>query len=81
MMFMDKQVTLLIYKLVAICTLMITLALFISVTFETQYKVNISVPVVSKSQPCDGEYVLYFGFAILLGAFINVKGLVKLGVV
>jgi hypothetical protein len=75
MKILNRQIALFVYKLVAICILLIMLALFISCTIEKDEDIE------TIEKPCTGETVLYFGFSMFLGAFINVKGLVKLGVI
>jgi hypothetical protein len=82
MMFMDKKATLLIYKIVAVCTLTFTLFNFIASTVETKTMEDIKIfQEIETIEPCGDEYILYFSLAVMLGAFVNVKGLIKLGVI
>jgi hypothetical protein len=93
MMFVEKKLAIFIYKLVVICCLLVMFALFISATIETKNKID-EVDEIEKNetiiypeqeakvgQPCTVQYVAYFGLAIFLGAFINSKKLIKLGVI
>jgi hypothetical protein len=89
MMFcVNKKSALVAFKIVAICSMVVMLSCFISNTMETQKYIETSddenvTPNHEQLnfRPCYTEYVIYCFYALFLGAFINVKRLVKLGVI
>jgi hypothetical protein len=85
MTFVRKDRVLLYFRIVAICLMMIVLVCFISTVLEDKRPVVSLESLIEKpgmkSKMCMSEYVTYCGFALFLGAFVNVKRIIKLGVV
>ncbi len=85
MTFVGKDRVLLIFKIVAICLMMTVLVCFISTVFNDKKAIVSLSGVIEqpriKNSECISEYFTYCGFALFLGAFINVKKLLKLGIV
>jgi hypothetical protein len=85
MTFTGKDRVLLLFKIVAICLITTVLVCFITTVFNDK-KVIVSLASVIeqpgvKTRMCMSEYITYCGFALFLGAFVNVKRLIKLGIV
>jgi hypothetical protein len=85
MTFVCKENVLFYFKIVAICLMITGLVCFVSTVFNEKKGVVSLTGVIEqsrlKSKMCMSEYVTYCGFALFLGAFVNVKRLVKLGIV
>ncbi len=85
MTFTSKDRVLLCFRIVAICLMMTMLICFICTVFEDKRPIVSLESILEKpgmkSKMCITEYVTYCGFALFLGAFVNVKRIIKLGVV
>ncbi len=80
MTFISKEKMVFYFKTVAICSTILILFFFVT-TILNEKKQIVTNKNSSNYKMCFSEYITYCSFALVLGAYINVKRLVKLGVI
>ncbi len=85
MMFVGKEKVVLYFKIAVFCLMTIMLICFVTTVFNERKGVVTLNSVIEKPsrkmETCMSEYITYCGLALFLGAFVNVKRLIKLGIV